>query len=107
MKEMEDFYAVHFCERQPHPQNDMFTYHDLVHGDKKKTLHRLRGATSQKTHHLSIFKSGALLGFAVPPLMAGLYLSAYNCLTLRANLTFEQVFKTLRRKLYQDGTYSS
>ncbi|TFK19881.1 EXS-domain-containing protein [Coprinopsis marcescibilis] len=49
IREMEEMYAMTF-----------------VHGNKKKALKRLRGGTRVKSHHFSTFRSGLMLGLAVP-----------------------------------------
>lgn len=61
---------VHFRE---------LTYPVLAHGDKKKALNRLRGGgLTQKSHHFSTFRSGAMLGLAVPALIDGLVQSEWR-----------------------------
>ena len=47
----------------------------IAHGDKKKAVQRLRGGSDHRTHHFSTFRSGLLLGLAVPALVSGIYLS--------------------------------
>lgn len=44
-----------------------------VRGDKKRAMARLRAGSSVKSHHFSVFKSGAFMGLALPALVAGLY----------------------------------
>ncbi|KAL0960089.1 hypothetical protein HGRIS_011733 [Hohenbuehelia grisea] len=58
VKDMEDMYALRF-ER----------------GDKKKAMTRLRAGKFHKSHHFSTFRSGMLLGLAVPAFVSGLYQS--------------------------------
>ncbi|KAF5345945.1 hypothetical protein D9758_011435 [Tetrapyrgos nigripes] len=58
MSEMVSLYAVHF-----------------VHGDEKRARKRLRAGTFHKTHHFSTFRSGILLGVALPVLVSGIYQS--------------------------------
>lgn len=41
-------------------------------GDKKRATTRLRGGTHFKSHHFNTFRSGFLLGLAVPALASGL-----------------------------------
>ncbi|KAF9482763.1 SPX-domain-containing protein [Pholiota conissans] len=55
MTQMEDMYAKAF-----------------VRGDKKKALKRLRGGGISKNHHFSTFRSGVLLGLAIPALVNGI-----------------------------------
>ncbi|KAF8155818.1 hypothetical protein B0H34DRAFT_659437, partial [Crassisporium funariophilum] len=55
MREMEEMYAAAF-----------------VRGDKKKALRRLRAGTSSKSHHFSTFRSGLLIGLAIPAVIDGL-----------------------------------
>ncbi|KIK56661.1 hypothetical protein GYMLUDRAFT_174084, partial [Collybiopsis luxurians FD-317 M1] len=57
MDEMEALYTSHFA-----------------HGDKKRAKTRLRAGAVNKTHHYSTFRSGLLLGLAVPALISGLLL---------------------------------
>lgn len=49
----------------------------IARGDKKKALYRLRAEGSRKTHHFSSFRTGTMLGLAVPALVSGVYQSAY------------------------------
>jgi len=49
----------------------------VVRGDLKKAMERLRGCVISKTHHFSTFRSGILLGLALPLLASGIYHSAY------------------------------
>ncbi|KAG8954239.1 hypothetical protein FRC04_000461 [Tulasnella sp. 424] len=42
-------------------------------GDLKKARNRLRMWSRQKTHHFSTFRSGLLIGFAIPALIIGSY----------------------------------
>lgn len=56
MKEMQRLYAQVF-----------------LHGDSKKAMERLRGGAITKTHHFSTFRSGILLGAALPALASGIY----------------------------------
>ncbi|CCL99566.1 uncharacterized protein FIBRA_01584 [Fibroporia radiculosa] len=58
LRETEDLFAARFAR-----------------GDKKKAQARLRGGTQQKTHHFSTFRTGMLLGLAVPALVDGVYRS--------------------------------
>ncbi|KIK00027.1 hypothetical protein K443DRAFT_620167 [Laccaria amethystina LaAM-08-1] len=55
LKEMEDLFAISFAQ-----------------GDKKRATMRLRGGTHVKSHHFNTFRSGFLLGLAVPALASGL-----------------------------------
>ena len=41
-------------------------------GDKKRATMRLRGDTHVKSHHFNTFRSGFLLGLAIPALASGL-----------------------------------
>jgi hypothetical protein len=43
------------------------------HGNKKKAMASLRATTTSKSHHFSTFRSGLLLGLALPALVSGLY----------------------------------
>ncbi|KAF9458972.1 hypothetical protein BDZ94DRAFT_1172556, partial [Collybia nuda] len=56
MKDMQDLYAMVF-----------------VRGDKKKAMTRLRAGSYVKSHHYSVFRSGAFMGLALPALVSGLY----------------------------------
>ncbi|KAF7316200.1 Signal transduction protein [Mycena indigotica] len=58
MDKMEAMYAIRF-----------------THGDKKKALERLRLGPMHKSHHVSTFWSGLLVGLALPALASGLYYS--------------------------------
>ncbi|KAF4583455.1 hypothetical protein EYR38_002206 [Pleurotus pulmonarius] len=42
-------------------------------GDRKKARARLRGSGKTKSHHFSTFRSGILLGLALPALVSGVY----------------------------------
>lgn len=48
-----------------------------VRGDKIKALKQLRPSPSFKSHHFSTFRSGLLLGFAIPALIDGLMKGQY------------------------------
>lgn len=50
---------------------DLFAF-TFVKGNKKKAMQRLRSGNKTKTHHFSTFRSGLLLGLAIPALVAGL-----------------------------------
>ena len=41
-------------------------------GDKKRAMRRLRAGNMHKNHHFSAFRTGIMLGLAVPALMDGL-----------------------------------
>ncbi|GJE94840.1 SPX and EXS domain-containing protein [Phanerochaete sordida] len=58
ISEMEELYAARFTK-----------------GDNKIAKMRLRGFTQHKTHHFSTFRTGLLLGLALPALVDGIYLS--------------------------------
>lgn len=45
----------------------------------KKAMNRLRGGARSKTHHFSTFRSGILIGVAIPALASGIYNSASIC----------------------------
>ncbi|KAJ7892875.1 SPX domain-containing protein [Mycena olivaceomarginata] len=47
----------------------------FAHGDKKRALTRLRSGLQHKSHHISTFWSGLLVGLAVPAFVSGLYQS--------------------------------
>lgn len=47
----------------------------IARGDNKLAKYRLRGLAQHKTHHFSTFRTGLLLGLALPALVDGLYLS--------------------------------
>ncbi|KAJ3552867.1 hypothetical protein NM688_g3924 [Phlebia brevispora] len=47
----------------------------FAHGDQKAAKNRLRGQTQDKTHHFSTFRTGMLLGLALPAFIDGIYLS--------------------------------
>jgi hypothetical protein len=49
----------------------------LARGDKRSAMKRLRAGAYSRSHHLSTFRSGLLLGISLPALVAGLYQSAY------------------------------
>ncbi|TCD67423.1 hypothetical protein EIP91_012395 [Steccherinum ochraceum] len=63
MKDLEELFAARFTR-----------------GDKKKALTRLRGGTQHQSHHFSTFRSGLMLGLAVPALVDGVVESklSYN-----------------------------
>ncbi|KAF9803975.1 hypothetical protein IEO21_09502 [Rhodonia placenta] len=44
----------------------------FARGDKKKAQARLRSDSQHKSHHFSTFRSGMLLGLAVPALADGI-----------------------------------
>jgi xenotropic and polytropic retrovirus receptor 1 len=50
----------------------------LARGDNKAAKYRLRGLAQHKTHHFSTFRTGLLLGLALPAFVDGLYLSEYD-----------------------------
>ncbi|ESK90170.1 signal transduction protein [Moniliophthora roreri MCA 2997] len=56
MTEMEELYTSRFA-----------------HGDKKRAMAALRGTSLRKTHHFSTFRSGVMLGLAIPALVSGIY----------------------------------
>ncbi|KAI0918737.1 hypothetical protein AcV5_002647 [Taiwanofungus camphoratus] len=58
LRDMEDLFAARFTR-----------------GDKKRAMARLRGGAQQKSHHFSTFRSGMMLGFAIPAFVDGLYQS--------------------------------
>ncbi|EKM58004.1 uncharacterized protein PHACADRAFT_58738, partial [Phanerochaete carnosa HHB-10118-sp] len=58
IREMEELYAARFTK-----------------GDNKVAKTRLRGFMQHKTHHFSTFRTGLMLGLALPALVDGLYLS--------------------------------
>ncbi|GLB42048.1 putative EXS family protein [Lyophyllum shimeji] len=58
MSEMENLYAARFAR-----------------GDTKRAATRLRAGFHSKTHHYSVFRSGILLGLALPALVSGLHAS--------------------------------
>lgn len=43
----------------------------FVQGNKKKAMKRLRGGARMKSHHFSTWRSGLLLGLAVPAIVSG------------------------------------
>ncbi|EAU89280.2 EXS family protein/ERD1/XPR1/SYG1 family protein [Coprinopsis cinerea okayama7 len=56
MKETEDMFSISF-----------------FHGNKKKAMKRLRGGTRVKSHHFSTYRSGFLMGLAIPAVVSGLF----------------------------------
>lgn len=75
LSEMERLYAARFS--MPTTQCP-FAIHLILHlarGDIKLAKSRLRGHTQQKTHHYSTFRTGLLIGLAIPAFVDGLYLS--------------------------------
>nr|GAT52934.1 signal transduction protein [Mycena chlorophos] len=58
MDRLETLYAIRFTQ-----------------GDKKRALERLRLGPMHKTHHVSTFWAGLLIGLALPALASGLYFS--------------------------------
>ncbi|KAH6918027.1 SPX domain-containing protein, partial [Coprinopsis sp. MPI-PUGE-AT-0042] len=45
----------------------------FVHGNQKKAMKRLRGGTRIKSHHFSTWRSGLLLGLAIPAIISGFF----------------------------------
>jgi hypothetical protein len=76
MQEMEDFFAARFGVYFS-PLSRPFLTMVLVRGNKKKARIRLRAGERHKSHHLSMFCSGIMLGLAVPALTSGIYWSAF------------------------------
>ncbi|KAF5381280.1 hypothetical protein D9615_008351 [Tricholomella constricta] len=58
MRDMENLYATRFAR-----------------GDKKRAMTRLRAGFTTKSHHYSVFRSGILLGLALPAFVSGLHAS--------------------------------
>ncbi|THU92838.1 EXS-domain-containing protein [Dendrothele bispora CBS 962.96] len=50
----------------------------FVNGDEKRARKRLRAGTFYKVHHFSTFRSGLLLGVALPALVSGIYQCGYS-----------------------------
>ena len=48
-----------------------------AHGDRKKARERLRARTTFETFYSSTFRSGLLIGFAIPALIHGLLKGKY------------------------------
>jgi len=57
-----------------HEMEDLFAAR-FTRGDKKRAMARLRGGVRANSHHLSTFRSGLLLGLAIPALAEGICLS--------------------------------
>ncbi|KAK1235825.1 Xenotropic and polytropic retrovirus receptor 1 [Marasmius sp. AFHP31] len=47
----------------------------FVRGNRKAAMAHLRGVNAHKTHHFSSFRTGIMLGVAVPALVSGIYKS--------------------------------
>ena len=79
-REMEEIYASVFSRLHL-----LFGYilrsHNVLNiparGDKEKALKRLRPMTAIKSYHFSIFRSGLLIGVAIPALIDGLLKGQY------------------------------
>lgn len=80
LNEMEDLYAARFSTCSSSVAiviTQLFL--QLARGDNKLAKTRLRGQGLQrKTHHFSTFRTGVLLGLALPAFVDGLYLSAHS-----------------------------
>jgi len=61
MKDMEEIYSARF-----------------VKGDKKKAMASLKAGAKTKSHHFSTFRSGIMLGTAIPAFVVGLYESEFS-----------------------------
>jgi len=61
MKDMEEIYSTRF-----------------VKGDKKKAMASLKAGAKTKSHHFSTFRSGIMLGTAIPAFVVGLYESEFS-----------------------------
>lgn len=46
-----------------------------VRGDKKKAKKRLRVTPAQRSHHFNSFRSGMMVGLAIPALASGIHMS--------------------------------
>lgn len=75
MTEMQNRYAQTFCTFFP-IKSQAILIELLVRGDSKKAMNRLRGGIHTKTHHFSTFRSGILIGAAIPAFSSGIYYSA-------------------------------
>lgn len=51
------------------------------HGNRKRALERLRVLGSRKTHHESAWRSGVMMGLAIPVLVDGIVKSAFRLVT--------------------------
>jgi hypothetical protein len=69
IEELEDLYASRF-----------------EHGDKKTARQRLRVQASTRSHHYSIFRSGMMIGLAVPTAIHAIVLSEWTVLIVRQSL---------------------
>jgi len=58
---------------------------NLEGGDKKKAKNRLRATFKQRSHHMSTFRTGLFLGWALAALIAGVY----QCACLASDTTVE------------------
>ncbi|KAH8084370.1 EXS family protein/ERD1/XPR1/SYG1 family protein [Cristinia sonorae] len=63
MRDLEELFAARFTKRLSS---------QLAKGDKKKALARLRGGIQHRSHHFSTFRSGLMIGLAVPAFIDGL-----------------------------------
>lgn len=64
-------------ENMTHEMEDLFAAR-FTRGDKKRAMARLRGGVRANSHHLSTFRSGLLLGLAIPALAEGICLSTLS-----------------------------
>lgn len=74
---MEELYAARFSESES-PYALQSSFESIpARGDNKLAKMRLRGEAQHKTHHYSAFRTGLLLGLALPAFVDALYLSMY------------------------------
>lgn len=48
----------------------------IARGDRKRAMTMLRGGYASKTHHFSTFRSGMMIGLALPAFVDGIYKSS-------------------------------
>ncbi len=78
LSEMEKLYASHFSTCfQIYLIVRIRSWYPTARGDNKLAKARLRGAEQHKTHHFSTFRTGILLGLALPAFVDAIYLSTY------------------------------
>jgi hypothetical protein len=86
MREMQELYARAFCTFPVSLNPGALLILQLVRGDSKKAMNRLREGRRTKTHHFNTFRSGLLVGVAIPAFAAGVYCSALFIATALVSL---------------------
>ncbi|KAI0792468.1 SPX domain-containing protein [Abortiporus biennis] len=68
------FYSSRTVESLLHETEELFAAR-FTRGDKKRAQMRLRGGSDSRSHHISTFLAGLMIGFAVPAFVDAVYLS--------------------------------